>query len=187
MLPIVTALTDFLANWLYRGQCPPRRRRILHRFGPSRIQVFRFRVYADLSRSPACFPLLRPLLTSHGISSLGSPQVRTRCFRAQPLHLPRRRNLWVSLCGASSPGRIGLLCSSGSSAHRFRLAFLPPSVTLPELASTGDLISCFLLSQGSFTPFATRPCWRTPSVELTRQSRIAHARRCRYRTTGGPI
>ena len=119
------------------------RSRILHRFGPSRIQVFRFRVYADLSRSPACFPLLRPLLTSHGISSLGSPQERTRCFPAQPLHLPRRRNLWVSLCGASSPDRIGLLCSSCSSAHRFRLAFLPRSVTLPELASTSDLISCF--------------------------------------------
>ena len=102
------------------------RSRILHRFGPSRIRVFRFRVYADLSRSPACFPLLRPLLTSDGISSSGSPQVRTRCFPAQPLHLPRRRNLWVSLCGASSPGRIGLLCSSCSSAHRFRLAFLPP-------------------------------------------------------------
>ena len=90
------------------------RSRILHRFSPSRIQVFRFRVYADLSRSPACFPLLRPLLTSHSISSSGSPQVRTRCFPAQPLHLPRRRNLWVSLCGASSPGRIGLLCSSCS-------------------------------------------------------------------------
>ena len=24
MLPIVTALIDLLANWLYRGPCPPR-------------------------------------------------------------------------------------------------------------------------------------------------------------------
>jgi hypothetical protein len=56
----------------------------------------------------------------------GSPQVRTRCFPAQPPHLPPRLNLWTSLCCASSSHRIGLLCGSCSSARRFRLAFLPP-------------------------------------------------------------
>ena len=70
--------------------------------------------------------LLWPLLTSQGISSLGSPQVRTRCVPTRPLHLPPRLNQWVSLCGASSSHRVGLLCGSCSLAHRFPLACLPP-------------------------------------------------------------
>jgi hypothetical protein len=73
-----------------------------------------------------------------------------RCFPAQPSYLPPQLNLWISLCRASSSHRVGLLCSSCSSARQFRLAFLPRSVTLPELASTGDLI--FMFSPfGSFT------------------------------------
>ena len=41
---------------------------------------------------PARCPVLRPLLTSQGISSSGSPQVRTRCVSARPPHLPPRLN-----------------------------------------------------------------------------------------------
>ena len=78
------------------------------------------------SRLPACSSLLWPLLTSHGISSVGSPQVRTRCSPAQPPHLPPRANQLISLCGASSSLRVGLLCGSCSSARRFPIAFLPP-------------------------------------------------------------
>jgi len=52
--------------------------------------------------------LLWLLLTSHGISSMGSPRVRARCFPAQPPHLPLRANQSTSLCCASSSLRIGL-------------------------------------------------------------------------------
>ena len=88
MLPIVTALTDFLANWLYRGQCPPRGREFFIGSALHGIKSSGF-VFKRTSHGPRLVaPLLRPLLTSHCISSMGSPQVRTRCFPAQPPHLP---------------------------------------------------------------------------------------------------
>ena len=83
-------------------------------------------VDASLWRLPACRSLLWPLLTSCGISSAGSPQVRTRCSPAQPPHLPPRADQSISLCGASSSRRVGLLCGSCPSARRFPIAFLPP-------------------------------------------------------------
>jgi hypothetical protein len=72
----------------------------------------------------------RPLLVGalrccHRRTCPRSPQVRTQSSPALPPHLPLRLNQWVSLCCASSPRRIGLLCASCSSAHGFRLAFLP--------------------------------------------------------------
>ena len=128
MLPIRTALTGFLARSGVIGSdirsavgCPPTSSALRD---PSRLPVSSFQ-RADFHPRLAG-SLLWPLLTSHGISSVGSPQVRTRCFPAQPPHLPPRLNHGTSLCGASSSRRVGLLCGSCSSARRFPLAFLPP-------------------------------------------------------------
>ena len=51
MLPIVTALTDFLAHWLYRGQCPPRGREF---FIGSALHGFKFSglVFTRTSHGP---------------------------------------------------------------------------------------------------------------------------------------
>ncbi len=128
MLPIESALIDHLAHTGVIGAdirsvvgCQPTSS-ALHR--SSRLPVSSFQ--RACPRPRLAFRLLWPLLTSNGISSVGSPQVRTRCFPAQPPHLPPRLNHWTSLRGASSSHRIGLLCGSCSSAHRFPLAFLPP-------------------------------------------------------------
>ena len=64
--------------------------------------------------------LLWPLLTSHGISSVGSPQVRTRCFPAQPPHLPPR--LEPVDCSAALRRRV----SSPSSSVRCVVPAHPP-------------------------------------------------------------
>ena len=49
-------------------------------------------VIESSGESPARPAVLWPLLTSRGISSAGSPQVRTRCVPARPPHLPPRLN-----------------------------------------------------------------------------------------------
>ena len=128
MLPIGSALTGFLAHTGVIGSdirsvvgCQPTSS-ALHR--SSRLPVSSFQ--RACPRPRLAFRLLWPLLTSHGISSVGSPQVRTRCSPAQPPHLPPRANQLISLCGASSSLRVGLLCGSCSSARRFPIAFLPP-------------------------------------------------------------
>jgi len=46
-------------------------------------------VYMGCHQPPARCSVLWPLLTSRGISSAGSPQVRARCFPARPPHLLR--------------------------------------------------------------------------------------------------
>jgi len=79
-----------------------------------------FRVYAGVFQPPARCTVLWPLLTSRGISSSGSPQIRTRCFPTRPPHLPPRRNRPASLCGANSPYR-------GRPSMRF--LFVGPSVS----------------------------------------------------------
>jgi len=67
-------------------------------------------VYAGISLPPARCSLLRPLLTPfYRLRGKGSPQVRTRCFTAQPPHLPPRLNRSTSLCCASSSARVGLM------------------------------------------------------------------------------
>ena len=86
-------------------------------------------VYAGCPQPPARCSVLWPLLTSRGISSAGSPQVRARWLSfpavtaalpapgspsrsarlpARPPHLPPRLDRSASLCGASSPHRVGL-------------------------------------------------------------------------------
>jgi len=128
MLPSGAALIGFLAQSGVIGSnirsavgCPPTSSALRD---PSRLPVSSFQRVDSHSRLASS--LLWPLLTSHGISSKGSPQVRTRCFSAQPPHLPPRANQSISLCGASSSRRVGLVCGSCSSARRFPLAFLPP-------------------------------------------------------------
>ena len=133
-------------------------------------------VYAGRFQPPARYPVLWPLLTSQGISSLGSPQVRTRCFPTRPPHLPPRLNLTASLCCASSPHHVGL---------SIRFLFIGPPVS-SSLPPPGWLpfrswlqvvvISHFhvsVLLQGTCTPFTTRPCWAHTKcrkiLALTRQ------------------
>ena len=78
------------------------------------------RVYAGIFQPPARCAVLWPLLTSRGISSSGSPQVRTRCFPARPPHLPPRLNQPTSLCCARSSRRVGL---------DMRFLFIGPAVS----------------------------------------------------------
>ena len=53
---------------------------------------------------------------------------------AQPPHLPPWMNQSASLCGASLPVHVGLLCDSYPSARKFPIAFLP---TLPHDNAVG--------------------------------------------------
>ena len=73
--------------------------------------------------------LLWPRLTSLRIAPVGPPRVRTRCFPAQPPHLPLRANQVTSLCCASSSRRIGL---------DMRFLFISSRVS-PSLPSHGRL------------------------------------------------
>ena len=82
------------------------------------------RVLTGFGGPRLCDSLLWPLLTSRGISSSGSPQVRTRCFPARPPHLPPRLVPSTSLCCASSSHRVGL-------AMRFLFIGPPVSSSLP--------------------------------------------------------
>ena len=131
--------------------------------------------------APGSLPLLWLLLTSHGIYSVGSPQVRTRCFWTRPHHLPPRFEpaasifVWCQLALPRRPSMMFLIISLSISSsvacrllilvrHAFsaRLRLLPPvGYSLPKLASTGSLLiylfSCSVLLQGTCTPFITRP------------------------------
>jgi hypothetical protein len=80
---------------------------------------------------PARCAVLWPLLTPRGISSSGSPQVRTRCVPTRPPHLPPRVDRTASLCCASSPSRVGL---------SMRFLYIGPSVSC-SLPSPGWLPS----------------------------------------------
>jgi len=128
MLPIGLALTGILAHSGVIGSdirsvvgCQPTSS-ALHQSSSLPVSSFQ-----RVCRHPRLVArLLWPLLTSHGIFSVGSPQVRTRCSPAHPPHLPPRANQSISLCCASLSHRVGLLCGSCSSAHRFPIAFLPP-------------------------------------------------------------
>ena len=127
MLPVGTALIGRLAHSGIIGTdilsvvgCQPTGSALR---GP---KVSGVRVLTGFGGPRPCDPLLWPLLTSRGISSSGSPQVRTRCFPARPPHLPPRPDprlrCVVPVCRIAA----GLLCGSCSSAHRFPLAFLSP-------------------------------------------------------------
>jgi hypothetical protein len=99
----------------------------------------------------------------------GSPQVRTRCFTAQPPHLPPRPNRMTSLCGASSSGRVGL-------SMRFLFIGSPLSHSLPSpgrlpsrswpLVVISLMFSCLGFLTGDFHPICNAPMLGAhPSVE----------------------
>ena len=89
----------------------------------------------------------------------GSPQVRTRCFAAQPPHLPPRLNRWTSLCGASSsascrPSMGFLFIGSPFSPS------LPPPARLPSQSWLQMVIvhvSMFGFLTGDFHPICNAP------------------------------
>ena len=84
-------------------------------------------VFTRASLSPRlAVPVLWRLLTSQGISSPGSPQIRACCFPARPPHLPPRLDPRLRDVVPTRRIAAGLICGFCSSAHRFPLAFLPP-------------------------------------------------------------
>ena len=87
------------------------------------LETSGFFVSTGRFQPPARDPLLWPLLTPAPLSRGRSPQVRTQLSPAQPPHLPAGPNQTASLCGASSPGLVGLVCGSCSSACGSCLVF----------------------------------------------------------------
>ena len=87
------------------------------------------------SSSPRLVRLVLWRLTSQGISSPGSPQIRACCFPARPPHLPPWLDQWVLLCCASSPTTSALYAISVRRPTGFRYPSFPRSVTLTKLAS----------------------------------------------------
>lgn len=136
MLPIRVLQPSHSPVRGHRGRLRLGGRAPADRFSPllvSRLPVSSFK--RVITHPRLAIPLLWRLLTSQGISSLGSPQVRTRCFPTRPPHFPPtadppvaeppRLDLSTSLCCASSSRHVGLICGSCSSARQFPLAFLP--------------------------------------------------------------
>ena len=148
------------------------------RFSPSRESRFPVSSFQRAIPHPRlAVSLLRRLLTSQGISALGSPQIRACCFPARPPHLPPWLNQRASLCCASSPRHVGLLCGFCSSAHQFP-ASLPPRARLPSRSWLHVVVlsrfHMLVLLQGSCTPFTTRPCWAyTTTSSLQNDPRLA--------------
>ena len=121
---------------------------------------------------PARCSVIRPLLTSRGISSSGSPQVRTRCFPARPPHFPPEADP-----PSAEPPRLNprFRCVVpvrrivGGLYMRFLFVSPPVSTSLPpvgwlpfqrwlQVVVLSHFHVRFLL-QGTCTPFTTRPCW----------------------------
>jgi hypothetical protein len=133
------------------------------------------RVYTGVFHPPAHCSVIRPLLTSRGISSSGSPQVRTRCFPARPPHLPPRLN-----------PRFRCVVSVRRIVDGLNMRFLfvgppvssslPPAGWLPfQRWLQVVVLSHFhvrFLRQGTCTPFPTRPCWaHTTACNIFAESR----------------
>ena len=152
-----------------------------HRFSPSRVPRLPVSSFQRaILRPRLAVSLLWRLLTSQGISSSGSPQIRACCFPIRPPHLPPWLNQRALLCCASSPATSALyaICRSRCSllpvgqpiVLRTALsvspqvsASLPPHARLPLRSWLHVVVSSYLhvmvLLQGTFTPFTTRPCW----------------------------
>ena len=114
---------------------------------------------------PRCAVLWR-LLTSQGISSPGSPQIRTCCFPARPPHLPPRLDHGALLCCASSPTASALYAVSIRRPTGFRYPSSPRSVTLAELASRGG---SFTLSRAGPPTGDLHPVYNTPMLGVHKQ------------------
>ena len=93
-----------------------------------------------------------------------SPQVRTRCFRAQALHLPCPPYPVGFVMGCQLARRPGLLCSFCPSPRTFALRLPPdkPSRPCPCLRLVVIIDSCRInpgTPTGDFHPITSRPCW----------------------------
>ncbi len=116
-----------------------------------------------LRSSPITEPssLLRPLLTSPGLSPRRSPQVRCRIV---PLTPPGSTacvsdDCWTSLFWASSSDARGLTAGSCSYGQGFATRFFPPSPRGSALrfATVGVISSGWLLSANSILPMLGTP------------------------------
>ena len=91
------------------------------RFSPSRYSRLPVSSFKRAIPHPRlAVSLLWRLLTSQGISALGSPQIRACCFPARPPHLPPWLNQWALLCCASSPATSALYAISVRQPTGFR-------------------------------------------------------------------
>ena len=93
-----------------------------------------------------------------------SPQVRTRCFRAQALHLPCPPHPMGFAMRCQLARRPGLLCSFCPSPRTFALWLPPdkPSRPCPCLRLVVIIDSCRIhvgTPTGDFHPITSRPCW----------------------------
>jgi hypothetical protein len=121
---------------------------------------------------PARYSVLWPLLTSQGISSPGSPQIRTCCFPARPPPFPPEADPPLA-----EPPRLNPRLRCVVPLRRIvaglnrRFLFVGPPV-FSSLPPAGQLLfqrwlrvvvlshnHVMVLLQGTFTPFTTRPCW----------------------------
>ena len=103
----------------------PRKRGALSLWSSPRHRVFRSLRLDGPSGPRLAARAPWPLPTPRPVARSGSPQARARCFPARPPHLPPRRNLVASLCGAGSPRRVGL-------GMRFLSIGPPVSAILPS-------------------------------------------------------
>ena len=113
-----------------------------------------------LSSDPHCFDE-----TSAHRSPIRSPQVRTRCFRAQALHLPYPLYPMGFAMGCQLARRPGLVCSFCPSPRTFALRLPPdtPSRACPCLRLVVIIDSICRINLGTptgvFHPITSRPCW----------------------------
>ncbi len=103
--------------------------------------------------------------TSAHRSPIRSPQVRTRCFRAQVLHLPCPLYPVGFAMGCQLARRPGLLCSFCPSPRTFALRLPPdkPSRPCPCLRLVVIIDPICRINPGTptgdFHPTTSRPCW----------------------------
>ena len=97
-------------------------------------------------------------------SPIRSPQVRTRCFRAQALHLPCPPYPMGFVMRCQLARRPGLLCSFCPSPRTFALRLPPdkPSRPCPCLRLVVIINPSWIhvgTPTGDFHPITPRPCW----------------------------
>jgi len=131
-----------------------------------------------LSSDPHCFDE-----TSAHRSPIRSPQVRTRCFRAQALHLPYPLYPMGFAMGCQLARRPGLVCSFCPSPRTFALRLPPdtPSRACPCLRLVVIIDSICRINLGTptgvFHPITSRPCWahtRQSSGPARKAAQVAH-------------
>jgi hypothetical protein len=100
----------------HRCRYPFRGRMPADQFSPSRASRLPVSSFSRAITHPRLAgSLLWPLLTSRGISSSGSPQVRARCFPARPPHFPPRRVRPSGGTSATGPGGFAVWCQLAAS------------------------------------------------------------------------